>query len=300
MIGNSNIRLALALMALTFLRGVAFFFRAATHLNDDVARLKGRSRAEVGPAGAALLEVRNLTVSYDGVQVLFGVDLEVGEGEIVALLGTNGAGKSTTLNAISGLHEPDGGNIWFAGEPILGLAPERTVMRGIVQVPGGRGVFPGLTVAENIEMGAFLLRRDRRVVEQRRQEVLALFPRLAERLDQKAGSLSGGERQMLTLAQSFLLQPRLLLIDELSLGLAPTVVQELLEAVRGLNAAGASIVLVEQSVNVALTLAHRAYFMEKGEVRFSGPTAELLDRPDLLRSVFLEGVGAGRGTAPGT
>ena len=135
-IGNSNIRLALALMALTFLRGVAFFFRAATHLDDDVARLKGRSRGEVGPAGGALLEVRNLTVSYDGVQVLFGVDLEVGEGEIVALLGTNGAGKSTTLNAISGLHEPDGGNIWFAGEPILGLAPERTVMRGIVQVPG--------------------------------------------------------------------------------------------------------------------------------------------------------------------
>ncbi len=293
-IGNSNIRLAIALMAPVFLRGIAYFFRAAKHLDDDVARLRlGDHYTEAGPEGRALLEVRGLTVSYDSVQVLFGVDLEVREGEIVALLGTNGAGKSTTLNAISGLHEPDGGNIWFDGQPIVGLSPERTVKRGVVQVPGGRGVFPGLTVAENLEMGAFLLRRERAVARQRTADVLDLFPRLAERLSQKAGSLSGGERQMLTLAQSFLLQPRLMLIDELSLGLAPTVVQELLEAVRRLNASGVSIVLVEQSVNVALTLAHRAYFMEKGEVRFSGPTAELLDRPDILRSVFLEGVGSG-------
>jgi branched-chain amino acid transport system ATP-binding protein len=294
-VGSSNLRLAIALMAPVFLRGVGFFFQATRYVDDDVARLRpGYVRHEAQRSGQnLLLEVSGVTASYDGVQVLFGVDLEVADGEIVALLGTNGAGKSTTLNTISGLLEPDAGNIWFAGEPIVGLAPERTVERGIVQVPGGRGVFPGLTVSDNLDMGAFLLRKNRSLVAQRRAEVLELFPRLAERMSQLAGSLSGGERQMLTLAQSFLLRPRLLLVDELSLGLAPTVVQELLDAVRAMNAAGVSIVLVEQSVNVALTLADRAYFMEKGEVRFSGPTAELLARPDLLRSVFLEGVGRG-------
>jgi branched-chain amino acid transport system ATP-binding protein len=226
------------------------------------------------------------------VQVLFGVDLEVRAGEIVALLGTNGAGKSTTLNAISGIVEPDGGNVWFEGEGITGEPPERTVARGIVQVPGGRGIFPGLSVADNLKMGSFLIRRDKALTARRLNEALRLFPRLAERRHQQAGSLSGGERQMLTLAQSFLLQPKLLLIDELSLGLAPAIVQELLQAVRDVNATGVAVVLVEQSVNVALTLAERAYFMEKGEVRFSGPTADLLRRSDLLRSVFLEGAGA--------
>ena len=290
-IGSSNIRLAVALMAPVFLRGVGFFFKAATYMDDDIARLRsGGDRSATGPEGRALLEVRGLTVSYDGVQVLFGIDLDVHEGEIVALLGTNGAGKSTTLNAISGLHEPDGGNVWFDGEPIVGLAPERTVRRGLVQVPGGRGVFPGLTVAENLEMGSFLLRHDRALARRRIGEVVELFPRLGERMSQRAGSLSGGERQMLTLAQSFLVEPKLILIDELTLGLAPAVVQELLAVVRSLNAAGVSVVLVEQSVNVALTLADRAYFLEKGEVRFSGPTAQLLNRPEILRSVFLEGV----------
>jgi branched-chain amino acid transport system ATP-binding protein len=225
------------------------------------------------------------------VQVLFGVDIEVHEGEIVALLGTNGAGKSTILNAISGVVEPDGGNVFFRGEAITGEAPERTVGRGIVQVPGGRGVFPRLTVAENLAMGGFLIRKDKALLAARIEEVLTLFPRLRERLQQPAGVLSGGERQMLTLAQSFLLRPQLMLIDELSLGLAPTVVQELLVALREINAQGTAIVLVEQSVNVALTLADRAYFMEKGDVRVSGATTELLGRSDLLRSVFLEGAG---------
>jgi branched-chain amino acid transport system ATP-binding protein len=288
-------RWAIALMAPVFFRGVLYFFKAATYLDDDVERLDpshvDRAR-DVGKAGPVLLEVSGLTVSYSGVQVLFGVDLEVRTGEIVALLGTNGAGKSTTLNAISGIVEPDGGNVWFDGDAIVGEQPERTVARGIVQVPGGRGIFAGLSVAENLKMGSFLIRRDKALTARRLDQVLELFPRLAERRNQRAGSLSGGERQMLTLAQSFLLQPKLLLIDELSLGLAPAVVRELLQAVRDVNATGAAIVLVEQSVNVALTLAHRAYFMEKGEVRFSGPTSELLTRSDLLRSVFLEGAQA--------
>ena len=296
-IGDSaGMRWAIAVMAPVFLRGVMHFFHAARYVDDDVDRLNPErtARAVAGVNGSAgvLLETTGLTVSYDGVRVLFGVDLEVRKGEILALLGTNGAGKSTTLNAISGIVEPDGGNVFFEGEAITGEPPERTVERGIVQVPGGRGIFPGLSVEENLRMGGFLLRNRRDELDARMQEVLRLFPRLAERRRQRAGSLSGGERQMLTLAQSFLLRPRLLLIDELSLGLAPAVVQDLLESVRRMNDAGVTIVIVEQSVNVALTLAERAYFMEKGEVRFEGPTAELLARRDLLRSVFLEGAGA--------
>jgi ABC-type branched-subunit amino acid transport system ATPase component/predicted MFS family arabinose efflux permease len=293
-VADWSLRWGLFVMAPVFLRGVLYFFQATRYLDDDVERLSPEHAARAAGESPVLLEVKDLTVSYGGVRVLFGVDLEIRRGEVVALLGTNGAGKSTTLNAISGIVEPDGGNVWFDGEPITGEAPEHTVARGIVQVPGGRGVFPGLTVEENLRMGAFLLRRDRAIAEERLGEALAMFPRLGERRRQRAGLLSGGERQMLTLAQSFLLRPKLLLIDELSLGLAPTVVRELLEAVRRMNAAGVTIVLVEQSVNVALTLAERAYFMEKGEVRFSGPTSQLLKRPDLLRSVFLEGARTAR------
>ena len=291
LIGSNDLRWAVALMAPVFLRGVAHFYKAASYIDTDVERLSPDfvERAQRVGGSRVLLETSGLTVSYDGVQVLFGVDLEVREGEVLALLGTNGAGKSTTLNAISGIVEPDGGNVFFEGEAITGEPPERTVERGIVQVPGGRGIFPGLTVEENLRMGGFLLRRNRTELGERIEEALQLFPRLAERREQRAGSLSGGERQMLTLAQSFLLRPRLLLIDELSLGLAPAVVQDLLVAVRRMNEAGMTIVIVEQSVNVALTMAERAYFLEKGEVRFSGATADLIERRDLLRSVFLEG-----------
>jgi branched-chain amino acid transport system ATP-binding protein len=288
-IGGSSYRWAIFAMAPVFFRGVMYFFRATKYLDDDVERLDPSHVEKARVDGGSLLETKGLTVSYDGVRVLFGVDLEVRRGEMVALLGTNGAGKSTTLNAISGIVEPDGGNVWFEGEGITGLPPEATAARGVIQVPGGRGVFPGLTVAENLRMGCFLIRRDAALVGERMKEVVELFPRLGERMGQKAGSLSGGERQMLTLAQSFVLQPKLLLIDELSLGLAPALVQELLHAVRRMNGEGITIVLVEQSVNIALTLADRAYFMEKGEVRFEGPTAQLLKRRDLLRSVFLEG-----------
>lgn len=296
-IGDKSPRWGLFYLGVLFLVGIRSFFTASRYIDADVARLDPARIARAAGGGgdaAVLLQTQDVTVSYSGVQVLFGVDLEVRAGEIVALLGTNGAGKSTILNAVSGVVEPDGGNVWFEGEAITGEAPERTVARGIVQVPGGRGVFPRLTVEENLAMGGFLLRKDKQLLAQRTNEVLDLFPRLRERYRQPAGVLSGGERQMLTLAQSFLLRPKLMLIDELSLGLAPTVVQELLVALREINAQGTAVVLVEQSVNVALTLADRAYFMEKGEVRFSGPTADLLDRSDLLRSVFLEGAGARR------
>ncbi|MDP3714456.1 MAG: ATP-binding protein [Mycobacteriales bacterium] len=284
---------AFAAAALCLTRGVFHILTVARYIDADVAR-RDPTHVDEGARTAAdgsvlLLETKDLTVSYDGVQVLFGVDLQVREGEIVALLGTNGAGKSTTLNAINGLVEPDGGNVWLGGVPITGEPPERTTARGIVQAPGGRGIFPGLTVEENLRLGAFLLRKDKALLAARLDEVLDVFPALRPLLGLRAGALSGGQRQQLVLAQAFLLKPKLLLIDELSLGLAPIVVQELLATVRRLNAEGVTIVLVEQSVNVALTLADRAYFMEKGTVRFEGPTAELLHRDDLLRSVFLGG-----------
>ncbi|HET7530541.1 MAG TPA: ATP-binding protein [Mycobacteriales bacterium] len=283
-------RWGLAVAAAIFVRGVFHVRTAARYVDSDIDRLRpeyaGDGRRQDDSGRPILLETKGLTASYGSVQVLFGIDLEVRDGEVVALLGTNGAGKSTVLNAISGLLPSVGGNVWFDGEPIAGESAERIAGRGLVQAPGGRGIFPGLTVRENLRLGGFLIRGDKALSVKRLDEVLNLFPALRPMLDRAAGDLSGGERQMLVLAQAMLLKPRLLLIDELSLGLAPVVVQELLAAVRRLAAEGVSIVLVEQSVNVALTLADRAYFLEKGTVRFEGPTAELLDRHDLLRSVF--------------
>ncbi|MGA2519555.1 MAG: ATP-binding cassette domain-containing protein, partial [Acidimicrobiales bacterium] len=249
----------------------------------------------VAPAGlpsddAPLLVCRGVHVAYDKVRVLFGVDLEVRRGEIVALLGTNGAGKSTLLKAVSGLVDPVDGSIVFDGRDITHIDPVARAGLGIVQVPGGRAVFPTLTVAEHFKAAAWLFaKRDAAEVRARTARVLELFPRLAERWHQMAGNLSGGEQQQLGLGMAFVAKPRLLIIDELSLGLAPAVVEQLLDVVRAIHAEGCPVLLVEQSVNVALTIAHRAYFMEKGEVRFEGAAPELLARGDLLRSVFLEG-----------
>ena len=246
------------------------------------------------PSHDAVLVCRDIDAGYDGVQVLFGVDLEVRRGEVVALLGTNGAGKSTLLRVVSGLLPATRGTVTYQGDDVTRLDPVSMAKRKVVQVPGGRGVFPTLTVAEHFTAASWLLRDDEGLAE-RREHVLDLFPRLRERCDQLAGNLSGGEQQQLALGMAFLAQPELLIIDELSLGLAPTIVEQLLRLVREINAAGTAVVLVEQSVNVALTIADRAYFMEKGEVRFEGPTSELLERDDIVRSVFLEG--AGRSTA---
>jgi ABC-type branched-subunit amino acid transport system ATPase component len=234
-----------------------------------------------------LVSCRGVDVSYGPVQVLFGVDFEVFDGEIVALLGTNGAGKSTLLKAISGLIHPSAGTIAFDGRDITGVGAEAVTRAGVSLMPGGKGVFPTVTVDEHLRLAAWTFRKDTARIEAARAEVYALFPILAERHSQPAGYLSGGEQQMLALAQAFMSKPRLLLVDELSLGLAPAVVGHLLDVLRAAHADGTTIVIVEQSVNVALTLAERAVFMEKGEVRFTGPTADLLERPDLLRSVFI-------------
>jgi ABC-type branched-subunit amino acid transport system ATPase component/ABC-type branched-subunit amino acid transport system permease subunit len=246
-------------------------------------------RAEATPVeeAAPLLRCHGVDAAYGQVRVLFGVDFEVAENEVLALLGTNGAGKSTVLRVISGLMRPQAGNVVFAGRDISAMDPVERVKAGIVTVPGGRGVFPSLSVTENLRLGSWLSRHDQRAVESGRRRVLELFEALTHRLDTQAGSLSGGEQQMLTLAQALLCRPKLLLIDELSLGLAPTVVAELLQVVRQLADEGTTIVVVEQSLNVAATLAPQAVFMERGQVRFRGPTAELAERPDLARAVFL-------------
>lgn len=236
-----------------------------------------------------MLACRKIDFSYGNLQVLFGVDFTVDDGEMVALLGTNGAGKSTLLRVISGLGLPTRGTVRFRGHDISYVAPDRRLGLGISTIPGGRAVFPRLTVIENLRLYGYSLGRNRGRISQGIEECLHVFPRLGERQSQQAMTLSGGEQQMLALAKAFLLKPQLLLIDELSLGLAPKIVSELIEMVRRINAEGSAVVLVEQSANVALSLVEHAYFMEKGEIRFDGRAEELLERDDLLRSVFLEG-----------
>jgi ABC-type branched-subunit amino acid transport system ATPase component/branched-subunit amino acid ABC-type transport system permease component len=242
--------------------------------------------------GDEMLAAQGLDVAYGKTQVLFGVDFHVRQGEIVALLGTNGAGKSTLLSAISGLVPPSAGKITYEGRDITGASPNETVASGLVFMPGGKGVFPTLTVEENLKLAGWLFNKEPDYLKAAIAQVIEYFPIIQERWDQKAGNLSGGEQQMLTLGQAFIARPKLLMIDELSLGLAPVIVQQLLDIVRAIHANGTTIVLVEQSVNVAITLAQRAVFMEKGEVRFDGPTSDLLDRPDILRAVFLKGAAA--------
>jgi ABC-type branched-subunit amino acid transport system ATPase component/ABC-type branched-subunit amino acid transport system permease subunit len=250
-------------------------------------RHRGRTAPAAGHTGgtAPLLVCEELEIAYDSVQVLFGVSAEVRQGEVVALLGTNGAGKSTLLRAVCGLMEPLSGRIVFEGRDITGAGPGTAARLGIALVPGGRGVFPTLSVADHLRLAAWLLPRDR--VEAAQTRVLDSFPRLRERLGQRAGDLSGGEQQQLALAMAFMAEPRLLIVDELSLGLAPVVVAQLLERVREFHEQGTTVVLVEQSLEVSMALASRTYFMEKGEIRFEGTPDSLSHRDDLVRSVFL-------------
>jgi ABC-type branched-subunit amino acid transport system ATPase component len=294
-------RWGIAIIAPVFVLGALIVASAGASVSSDIraataAAMAGeivrRSREE---GNVKLLVCRDVDAGYGQVQILFNLDFEVEQGEIVALLGTNGAGKSTLLSVISGSNPATNGAVLFDGEPITQLPAAEHIGRGIVSVPGGKAICPGLTVAENLDL-ALWVTTDSAGAAERMQRVFSLFPRLKEREHEPAGNLSGGEQQMLALSQAFLVRPRLLMIDELSLGLAPAVVQQLLEIVREIHAEGTTIILVEQSVNVALTVAQRAVFMEKGEVRFSGPAAELLDRPDVLRSVFLTGSGSASGS----
>ncbi len=227
-------------------------------------------------AVTAVLDVHGLEVAYGRVTVLHGIDLTVEPGELVALLGTNGAGKSTLLRAVSGVLRARAGTVSFMGDDVTNARPAALVRRGLVQMPGGRATFPGLTVGENLRIGAMTAPASERA--ERTSEVLALFPILAERVGQLAGSLSGGQQQQLALARALMARPRVLLIDELSLGLAPAIVGDLLEVLDHLRGKGMAVVLVEQHVDLALEVADRAYFLERGEVRFAGPAADLRGR----------------------
>ena len=235
-----------------------------------------------------LLCIEQVSVAYGSVQVLFDVDLEVAEGAVVALLGTNGAGKTTLLRSVSGLEPTIGGRIVYAGLDITKTRPTWRVGMGLHQIVGGEAVVGPLTVAENLRLfahGVSRTRRDRAI-----SEAYELFPRLAERSNQRAATLSGGEKQMLSLAKAIIVPPRLLLVDEFSLGLAPTVIADLLPVVRSIADHGAAVLLVEQSVNIALSVANHAYVMEKGEIGYSGPAAQLRARPELLQAAYLEGL----------
>ena len=297
--GHLGIRWGLLVLVPLFIIGSFILGSAASVIDADIAQVwraaAARSEAlyQRRQGQSDLLLVRGIDAGYAGRQVLFGVDIDVKEGEIVALLGTNGAGKSTLLKAISGVVEADRGAVILDGRDITHAPPNEIAALGISQMPGGQGVFGSLTVGENLRMAGWT--REGNDADAAIDDVLNTFPVLRERRAAAAADLSGGQQQMLALGMAFVAKPRVLLIDELSLGLAPVIVGQLLPLVRRLADDGVAVVLVEQSVNVALSIAERAYFMERGTIRFAGPTADLLNRPDLLRSVFLTDV-----AAPGT
>jgi branched-chain amino acid transport system ATP-binding protein len=233
-----------------------------------------------------LLEVKGLEVRYGGIRAVKGIDLEVRERELVTLIGANGAGKTTTLKAIAGILKPAAGRIRYAGRDIAGAASCDLVPLGIALVPEGRGVFGRLTVEENLAMGAYV-RRDARVHEDF-DRAYQLFPRLAERRRQLAGTLSGGEQQMLAIARALMSRPKLLLLDEPSMGLAPLLVQRIFETIRTVAAEGVTLLLVEQNAKVALQMCHRGYVMESGAIVLSAPAAELLVNPEVKRAYLGE------------
>ncbi|WP_371422359.1 ABC transporter ATP-binding protein [Tardiphaga sp.] len=234
---------------------------------------------------AALLEVRHLAVGYGDVQVVWNVDLAVPQGDVVALIGSNGAGKSTILRALSGLLQPTGGRIVFNGEEVRAASPLDFVRRGLIHVPEGRRLFAGLSVLDNLMLGAYG-RSDRGAISADIERVFDLFPRLRERRRQDAVTLSGGEQQMCAIGRGLMAAPRLLLIDELSLGLAPKVVDELIEALRKVNAAGTSLLVVEQDVATALEFADHAYVIDQGRSVAAGTAAEILRDPS-VRAAYL-------------
>jgi branched-chain amino acid transport system ATP-binding protein len=228
-----------------------------------------------------MLRVEGLSAGYGSVEVLWEVELEVGEDEIVALVGSNGAGKTTLLRAVSGLIPPSSGEVRFADEPISGLRPEQIVTRGVAHVPEGRHLFQGLTVRENLQAGGYALRGGAEL-----ERAVELFPRLGERLGQLAGSLSGGEQQMCAIARGLMSRPKLLMIDELSLGLAPKLVDQIFEQLEAVAAEGTALLVVEQDVDAALRIAQRGYVLETGRIAGSGSSEELLEDPR-VREAYL-------------
>ncbi len=233
-----------------------------------------------------MLDVENLHVYYGEIHALKGVTLSVGKGEIVALLGNNGAGKTTTLRTLSGLLPARAGDVRLEGETLLGVPAHAIVLRGIAHVPEGRRIFNRLTVSENLEMGAYVRADDR--IGQDLERVFALFPRLKERRTQVAGTLSGGEQQMLAIARALMAAPRILLLDEPSMGLAPVLVEQIFETIQGINRQGTTILLVEQNAAMALSIAHRGYVLETGTIALSGAAGDLQENPEVRRAYLGE------------
>ena len=232
-----------------------------------------------------MLEVRGLKVSYGGINAVKGIDLDVRDGELVTLIGCNGAGKTTTLKALTGLVKPAAGHVLYNGEDIKALPPYQLVRRGVALVPEGRGVFGRLTVGENLAMGAYA-RVDHALIEADGERIYALFPRLAERRRQLAGTLSGGEQQMLAIGRALMSRPKLLLLDEPSMGLAPLMVQKIFKTIRAIAADGVTMLLVEQNAKVALEICHRGYVMESGTIALADSAQALLKNPQ-VRQAYL-------------
>ncbi|MFR9796357.1 ABC transporter ATP-binding protein [Streptomyces sp. MS06] len=228
-----------------------------------------------------VLDIKGLEVAYGKVEALRGLDLTVGDGEIVALLGNNGAGKSTTVSAISGVVRPRAGTITAHGQDITAAAPWSIVERGIVHVPEGRRIFSRLTVHENLQLGGYTV-RDGTSADRRIQQVYELFPRMAERRHQQGGTLSGGEQQMLAIGRAMVAGPRLIMLDEPSMGLAPLIVAQVMDAIVSINRAGTAVLLIEQNARAALKVAHRGYVIDSGRVTLTGPAAELRADPQVV------------------
>jgi branched-chain amino acid transport system ATP-binding protein len=230
-----------------------------------------------------MLKIDNLEVAYGNIRAIKGISLEVNQGEIVTLIGSNGAGKSTTLRAISGILKPKSGSITFNGERIEGVEGHDIVAKGICQSPEGRRIFPKMSVDENLDLGAFL-RNDKAGIAADRERVLDLFPKLRERIDQKAGTMSGGEQQMLAVGRALMGSPKLLLLDEPSMGLAPVLVDMIFETIEKINKQGTTILLVEQNALAALNVADRAYVLESGSIKMSGKAADLISNDDVTKA----------------
>jgi ABC-type branched-subunit amino acid transport system ATPase component/predicted MFS family arabinose efflux permease len=292
----------LTLMIPAVIVGGVLVMRSSHYIRNDLSaivvelkeELEEHRRQQDHPDSVPVLQLSGVNFSYGHVQVLFDVSFDVRQGEVLALLGTNGAGKSTALRVAAGLEMPGQGAVRLHGGTVTFTSPEQRARLGIHLLPGGKGTFSEMTVYENLQMGAFAYRSDRADMTRRIERSLELFPGLATRARQRASTLSGGQQQMLALAIAMLHDPQVLMIDELSLGLAPIVVQELIATVESLKEADVTMIIVEQSLNVAAALADRAVFLEKGRVRFSGPIRELMERDDLARAVFLGGEVAGR------
>ena len=296
LIDLASVRVAVSVLSFASVSvGATALLRGAGHVRHDLSLIVAELREELeeserraaDPAGLPALQVNQVDFSYGPVRVLFDLSFEVRRGETLALLGTNGAGKSTVLKVLTGLVTPERGVVRLHGRTITFATPEQRAALGVQLLPGGEGVFPNLSVHDNLVVGGYAYRRDPDDLQRRIDRVLGLFPVLGERREVRAGDLSGGQQQMLALARVLLHEPEVLLIDELSLGLAPAAVQELLAVLDGLRAAGQTMVIVEQSLNLALAIADRAVFLEKGAVRFEGAARDLATRDDLARAVFL-------------